>query len=192
VNARLAQRLGELGARLDTPSGSDWVRRAAWTVLSLAFLAFVVRGGSSPTDPYLIREPIDGFGEIAFTVTDPQGVMAEWCAMLAETEAQRGRGLMDQTNLRGYDGMVFRWPAPDARTFYMRDTILPLAVAFFDGEGRFINAEGMEPCPDEVVDCPRYHSAAPAAVALEVPQGGLGALGIGPGSTLSLGATRCQ
>lgn len=183
--------MNQLRTRLDTASGAEWVRRAAWTVLAGAFLAFVVRGGSSPADPFLVREPIEGFEEIAFTVTDPNGVMAEWCAMLAASEEQRAQGLMNQRNLHGYDGMIFRYAEPTAGSFWMKNTIIPLAVAFFDAEGRFVNAQGMEPCPEDVVDCPSYPSAAPFEVAIEVPQGGLGALGIGPGSVLQLGGTPC-
>ena len=183
--------LDAIRERLESPSGSEWVRRAAWGVLALSLLVFVVRGGSAPADPSLVREPIEGFEEIAFTVTDPNGAMAEWCAMLAETDEQRARGLMQQRDLRGYDGMVFRYTSPVEGAFYMKDTIIPLAVAFFDAEGRFISAEGMEPCPPDVLDCPLYRAAAPFTFAIEGPKGGLGPLGIGPGSSVRLGGTPC-
>lgn len=188
--------MNELRTRLETPSGAEWVRRAAWAVLAAAFLALVVRGGSSPTDPYLAeadRRPLEGFGEIAFTVTDPSGGMAEWCAMLAESDAQRQQGLMGQHDLRGYDGMIFRYAEPIAGAFWMRGTLIPLAVAFFDAEGRYVGAQGMEPCPDEVADadCPRYPSPQPFTTAIEVERGGLGAIGIGEGSMLTLGGSPC-
>jgi len=186
--------LDELRERLDTPQGWDRVRKGAWIVLSVAFLAFVVRGGSSPADPFLEvqeRRPLEGFEEVAFTVTDPRGAMARWCAMLAETEEQRARGLMQQTDLRGYDGMLFAYDEPVDGAFYMKDTIIPLAVAFFAADGTFISAEGMDPCPPDVLDCPLYRSAAPFQYALEVPRGGLGALGIGPGSSIDLPGTPC-
>jgi uncharacterized membrane protein (UPF0127 family) len=186
--------LDDLRARLDTPSGWEWVRRGAWVVLAVAFLAFVIRGGGTPADPALEtveRRPLEGFEEVAFTVTDPRGAMSRWCAMLAESEEQRARGLMQQEDLRGYDGMIFTYESPVDGAFYMKDTIIPLAVAFFDAEGRFINAQGMDPCPPEVLDCPLYRAAAPFQLALEVPRGGLGALGIGPGSSIELPGTPC-
>jgi len=200
--------VSDLGARLDTPGGREWLRRAAWTVLAVAVLALVVRGGSSPADPYLVdddraavvdgqaaaggRRPLAGFGEIAFTVIDPNGLMAEWCALLAETDAQRAQGLMDQTDLRGYDGMVFRYDAPIEGGFWMKSTLIPLAVAFFDEQGRFVSAQGMEPCPPELGDrCPVYRAEAPFVSAVEVPRGGLGALGIGPGSQIAFPGTPC-
>jgi hypothetical protein len=185
--------VNELLARLDTPEGADWVRRAAWTVLAVAVLAFVVRGGGSPADPYLVgaRRPIDGFQEIGFTVTDPRGAMAAWCAMLADDEARRAQGLMGQTDLLGYDAMVFRYDEPVQGGFWMKDTLIPLAVAYFDADGRFLGAQGMEPCPEDAESCPSYPAPAPFQVALEVPRGGLGALGIGPGSSIELQGTPC-
>jgi uncharacterized membrane protein (UPF0127 family) len=187
--------VNSLRARLDTPSGSDWVRRAAWVVLAAAFLAFVVRGGSSPADPYFAdeRRPLAGFDEVAFIVTAANGTMAEWCALLAASDGQRAQGLMDQRDLRGYDGMIFQYDAPTEGAFWMRNTRIPLAVAFFDADGRYVSAQGMEPCPDEVddADCPTYPAEAPFTTAIEVPRGGLGALGIGDGAVLEIGASPC-
>jgi uncharacterized membrane protein (UPF0127 family) len=187
--------LDAIRARLESPSGSEWVRRAAWGVLALSLLVFVVRGGSQPTDPFLIgdgdRQPLPGFDEIGFTITDPQGAMAEWCAMLAASDAQHAQGLMNQRDLRGYDAMLFRYDEPINGAYWMKDTLIPLAVAYFDAGGRFINAQGMDPCPPDTVSCPTYPAAAPFQYAIEVPRGGLGALGIGAGSQLQLGGTPC-
>jgi hypothetical protein len=181
-------------ARLETPSGAEWVRRGAWAVLALAFVGFLVRGGSTPDDPYLAvgdRRPLEGFGEITFSVTDPRGAMATWCALLADTDSTRAQGLMHQDDLRGYDGMVFQYGQPTDGAFWMKNTTIPLAVAFFDGDGRFINAQGMDPCPEELDDCPRYPAAAPFTFAIEAERGGLGALGIGPGSQVTFPGTPC-
>ena len=186
--------MNELRDRLDTPSGWEWVRRGAWAVLSIALLAFIVQGATRPADPYVdggARLSLPGFDDIAFRVTSPAGKVADWCAMLAETEQHRQQGLMNQTSLLGYDGMVFQFPAPSTSGFWMKNTKIPLAVAFFDGEGRFVNAQGMDPCPAEVDDCPSYPADAPYVTAVEVPKGGLGALGIGPGSVISFPGGPC-
>lgn len=197
MNARASQRLGELGARLETDSGAEWVRRAAWTVLAMALLVFVVRGGAQPEDPYLVgadgrRELIPGLQEIAFTITTAEGAMAEWCAMLAETDAERARGLMDQMDLGGYDGMVFRYTEPHTGGFWMKRTIIPLDIAYFDAEGRFVSAHAMEPCPEEAGDsCPSYPPAGPYLHAVEVAKNGTLPLGIGPGSTIAFPGGPC-
>lgn len=186
--------LGQLGDRLDTPAGWEWVRRAAWAVLAAAFLAFIVRGATRPDDPFVAignRIPLKGFDEIAFRVTDPKGMMSDWCAMLADTNQQRERGLMGQHDLRGYDGMVFRYQQPVDGSFWMKDTLIPLAIAYFDGTGRFVSAAGMVPCPPQANDCPSYPPAGKFQYALEVPKGGLGRLGVGAGSTIAFPGGPC-
>ena len=194
MKERISQRLEALGDRLDNPQGWDRVRRTAWAVLTVAVLGLLVRGGSSPADPYVsasARVPMSGFGQIALRVTDANGTIADWCALLAENAKQRERGLMGQTGLNGYDAMAFVYQQPSTSAFWMKGTVIPLAVAYFDGAGRFVNAQGMEPCPPEMTDCPTYPPAAPYVTAIEVPRGGLGALGIGPGSTVSFPGGPC-
>ena len=46
--------MNEFRARLETESGAEWVRRAAWAVLAIALLLFVVRGAAQPEDPFLV------------------------------------------------------------------------------------------------------------------------------------------
>jgi uncharacterized membrane protein (UPF0127 family) len=189
--------LEELRGHLDTPSGWEWVRRAAWSVLAGALLAFVVRGGASPADPSLAstdRLPLAGFDEVSFTITDVGGDLLEFCAMLAATAEARKQGLMGQRDLRGYDGMVFRYDEPTEGSFWMKDTLIPLAVAFFDAEGRFVSKQGMDPCPAGTPDdqCPSYPSNGAFLHALEVPRGGLGRLGIDVGSKIAFPGTPCR
>lgn len=200
--------LDDLRDRLDTPSGREWVRRAVWAIATLAVLGFVVRGAIRPDDPYFEgtgpagadapaavagatgRTPIEGFGEVAFTTTDPAGVMAEWCALLADTVELRQRGLMGQDDLNGYDAMVFRFQEPSTGGFWMKDTIIPLTVAYFDADGRLVSAADMQPCPPGT-DCPGYPPAGEYVTAIEVPLGGLGAIGVTAGSTIGFGGGGC-
>ncbi|HWH34666.1 MAG TPA: DUF192 domain-containing protein [Acidimicrobiales bacterium] len=139
---------------------------------------------AAPPPTTAARRPLAGFDEVAFRVTSGSGV-AEGVALLADDPASRGQGLMEQRDLRGYDGMIFRFDAPGTGRFFMRNTRIPLSIAFFDAEGRFVSATDMEPCPDDVDDCPRYSADAPYLHAIEVLQGDLPTLGIGPGSILS-------
>jgi uncharacterized membrane protein (UPF0127 family) len=126
---------------------------------------------------------VAGFGEIAYTV---RGISAVRCALLADTEPQRQQGLMNRTDLAGHDGMLFRFPADTTVSFYMKDTLLPLSIAWFGADGRFVSATDMDPCLGRGDNCPLYPAARPYRYALEVPRGGLAGLGIGPGSTLTL------
>ena len=134
--------LEDWGARAERHE--PWVRRAAWAVLAVALLSFIVRGSDEPADPYLVgtgQRPLAGFGEAAFEIHTADGRVLDWCALLAATEVAREQGLMGQRDLRGYDGMLFRFDEPTAAEFYMFHTLIPLSIAFFDETGAFVSAE---------------------------------------------------
>ena len=97
---------------------------------------------------------------------------------------------MQVTDLGGLDGMAFRYDSPHTTSFTMRNTVMPLSIAFFGADGAFLDAFDMEPCVAE--PCPSYPTPADFLVAIEVPQGGLPDLGIGAGSTLELLAEGCS
>ncbi len=134
--------------------------------------------------PAPARRPLPGFGETDFRIT-AGGRTFDGVALLADDGPSRSQGLMEQTDLRGYDAMVFRFDSPSKGEFYMRNTRIPLSIAFFDAEGRFVSSADMEPCPDQVRRCPTYGAARPYVHAIEVPAGDLGRMGIGPGAVLS-------
>ena len=82
--------------------------------------------------------------------------------------------------------MIFRFPAPTTSAFFMRNTPLPLSIAWFDASGRLAGSADMAPCPDRP-DCRLYAPDRPYLTALEVTQGGLKALGVGTGSSIAVG-----
>lgn len=85
---------------------------------------------------------------------------------IAATGQQRNRGLMGRTQLAADGGMLFVFEQPGRHCFWMRNTPLPLSIAFIDSLGRIAGLADMQPrseslhCPDSDV---RY--------ALEVRQG---------------------
>jgi hypothetical protein len=127
-----------------------------------------------------------GFQQIGFAVRSATGVTVRHCGLLALTTAQQNQGLMNRTDLAGYDGMLFQWLDPTTTQFYMKDTPISLSIAWFDENGHFVSATDMAPC-GAVATCPLYSASAPYVVALEVPKGQLGPLGVGAGSTISVG-----
>ena len=128
----------------------------------------------------------EGFSSVIIEVTRPDGSVVEWCVLLADTPQNRARGLMEVDSLGGYDGMLFSFEGESFGAFYMLQTRIPLSIAFIAADGSFVSSTDMEPCPDDDDDppCPRYAPDAPYLMALEVPQGGLDELGIGPGATV--------
>jgi len=122
------------------------------------------------------------FGEASFRV-EPGGYRGT--AFLAATEPQRERGLMGRRSLDGHDGMLFVFLADTDVSFYMRDTPLPLSVAWFAADGTFVAAAELDPCPDRP-GCKLYAPPRSYRTALEVARGDLARLGIGPGSQLTI------
>jgi len=97
---------------------------------------------------------------------------------------------MGRTDLGGYDGMLFRFDDDVQSGFYMKDTLIPLSIAWFDSDGRFVSSADMPPCGD-LPECPTYAPGKPYRYALEVVQGGLPELGIAAGTRLVVGEETC-
>ena len=129
----------------------------------------------------------DGFTTIRALITDANGEVCEVCLWLADDSDERGRGLMAVTDLGDADGMAFRFDEPRLGTFFMFQTPTPLSIAWFAPDGDFVGAADMEPCLDTPAgECPLYSPDEAYDLAIEVFQGGLGDLGIGPGSSVEL------
>jgi uncharacterized protein len=147
------------------------------------------RGADLGTPPGPVeRTSLPGVGEVAIAITSADGRVSACCVMVAASAEQRERGLMEVTDLGGYEGMLFVWDADTTGPFYMRNTPTPLSIAWFDASGAFVSEADMEPCAD-VARCRLYPPAGPYRFALEVPQGNLAALGVGAGSRLSAGGS---
>jgi uncharacterized membrane protein (UPF0127 family) len=66
-------------------------------------------------------------------------------AEVASTDAERQQGLMFRKTMGPSEGMVFVFPAPAQVCMWMKNTLLPLSVAFIDDKGEIINIENMKP-----------------------------------------------
>ena len=78
------------------------------------------------------------------------------------------RGLMGRTALAEDAGMLFVYPEERELSFWMRNTLIPLSIAYMDSEGRIVDIQDMRALDDEE---PHYTSAEPAMYALEVNRG---------------------
>jgi uncharacterized protein len=88
----------------------------------------------------------------------------------ADTPAERQQGLMGRTSLGAGEGMIFLWTDGAVTSgFWMKDTLIPLSVAFWDEDGRIVGIRDMEPCTED--PCPTYGSPKPYVGALEVNEG---------------------
>ena len=101
-------------------------------------------------------------------ITNSGGERVEVEVEIADTRADRPRGLMERTELAENAGMLFVFEREQMLSFWMRNTLIPLSVAYIDSEGRIVDIQDMEPLDDVP---PNYVSAEPAQYALEVNQG---------------------
>jgi uncharacterized membrane protein (UPF0127 family) len=145
-----------------------------------------VASPSSEAAPGVVPE---GFRTVAATATAADGTVCELCLWLAADDASRQRGLMQVTDLDGKDGMAFVYPEPHTTAFYMLNTVMPLSISFFGPDGTNLGSFDMDPCTTD--PCPTYPTPEGFTVAVEVPQGALDELSLGPGSRLVLGAEGC-
>lgn len=97
-------------------------------------------------------------------------------AEVAATASERATGLMYRFSLRPDHGMVFVFARSEPLGFWMRNTYVPLSIAFVDAGGRILNIEDMAPQTDET-----HWSKGPALYALEMRKGWFRERGIGSG-----------
>lgn len=151
-------------------------------------------GAAAPTEAPAAPTPSpevapSGFGTVQVRLTEPDGSTCERCLLLADDPDLRSRGLMGVTTLGGYDGMLFRYAEPTRTSFWMKDTVLPLTIRFYDEGGLPIAAFDMAPCDAD--PCPSYGPDLPFTVAVEVEQGWAEALGFTPTAVLEVLAEPC-
>lgn len=102
------------------------------------------------------------------TIDASGGERVEVRVEVADDVLEQARGLMYRTALAEDRGMLFVYDDEQRRSFYMKNTLIPLSIAFMDADGRIVDIQDMEPLDDEP---PHYVSAEPAQYALEVNQG---------------------
>jgi len=88
-----------------------------------------------------------------------------FCPELALTSASRSRGLMNRRRAPA-DGMLFVFPSDTAGGFWMKNTLVPLTIVFFNAEGRRSRKLSMTPCGSD--SCPIYSPVRRYRFALEL------------------------
>lgn len=100
-------------------------------------------------------------------------------AEVAADQANRMQGLMQRRAMPANQGMLFVFPQLARHCMWMRNTFLPLSVAFLDEEGRVLNIEDMQPHTEN-----SHCAAAPARFALEMNLGWFAAKGLKAGARI--------
>jgi uncharacterized protein len=149
------------------------MRQLALILVLVLAVAGCGGGGEGENDaagPTVVIETDDGEKEIAVEIAD--------------TDDERAVGLMGRTSLPADAGMLFVYPGPTEGAYWMKDTLIPLSIAFYDVDGTILRILDMEPCRRD--PCPVYDPGVRYAGALEVNQGAFERWGVREGDRLEL------
>ena len=134
--------------------------------LAVAFFLLGACGGEGRIESLSGVKVVLGSGATALTIN----------AKVAATPEDRAEGLMGVKSLPANRGMLFVFREPGRVSFYMKNTLIPLDIAFI-GQGKVLQIERMVPC--KVEHCPLTVPKATYEMALEVAAGTFAKAGIG-------------
>ncbi len=104
---------------------------------------------------------------------------------LAVTKEERKKGLMGRQSLPYNQGMLFVYDEPRIISFWMKNTLIPLDILFFDANGELLEIiPQAQPCKHFL--CPTYTNKTPASFVLEIPAGSTSKHNIVPGDVFTL------
>jgi uncharacterized membrane protein (UPF0127 family) len=143
------------------------MRKSILTLLSLFLTAFLLQAGPKPQ--FDLPKATLTLGTNSLT------------AQIAADDPSRERGLMSRTNLAENEAMLFVFPLPRPVAFWMKDTPIPLSIAYVGSSGRIFEIHDLKPFDETPVP-----SASQAVTyAIEVPQGWFARHGVMAGTTVS-------
>lgn len=160
--------------------------------LTLSLLFVLACGGGDSADPTATSTASPQFtGCPKFAPLSPNthtiriakatGTTATVIVQLADTAAERATGLMDRDCLPEDSGMLFAFPEDTSTPFYMKDTLIPLTIAFIQADGTIVHIEDMQPNTTD-----NHVSPEPYRYAIEVSQGWFAANGVAVGDVAGI------
>jgi uncharacterized membrane protein (UPF0127 family) len=115
------------------------------------------------------------------SIETSQGALIPISTEIARSDEERSQGLMNRKNLSDGKGMLFVFEKDQILSFWMKNTLIPLSIAFISAEGRILEIHDMEPGNIK----PLYSSRS-ARYALETPRSWFSRVGVSVGDILRL------
>ncbi len=115
------------------------------------------------------------------TIVRSDGSTVTVRAEIADDDAERREGLMRRKEVRDGEGMLFVFESDRKLAFWMKDTLVPLTIAYAASDGRILEFHDMTPLSLAPIESSRA-----ARYALEVPQGWFSRVGVAAGDRLLL------
>jgi len=150
------------------------VRRLLWVWVFFGVLLLVALFMGIFAPQVVVPEGVE-----SIVLIDPTGTRIVLDVEVADAPDEWQIGLMNRPEVTR--GMLFVFPEDAFQSFWMKNTLVPLDIAYFRADGTWVSSARMEPCATD--PCETYPSSGPAAYALELPAGGIGQ-GIGSGWTM--------
>lgn len=103
---------------------------------------------------------------------------------IADDPREQQLGLMFRDSMPADHGMLFIFSGETRRSFWMKNTRIPLDIMYFDADRRLVSVAHAKPC--KTAQCPSYPSDGPAMYVLELNAGQAKALDLKPGDELEI------
>lgn len=156
------------------------LRLALAPALLLAACSPQAGAGAAPTPEAAATHPVSGLQVIPLTIAQG-GKTHRFRVEVAVTNEEQARGLMFRTEMGADEGMIFPKEPAEMRSFWMRNTVIPLDMIFIGPDRRIVNIIANA----EPYSLDSRPSAAPVIAVLELNGGRAAQLGIEPGATVS-------
>jgi uncharacterized membrane protein (UPF0127 family) len=149
-------------------------------MLMVAMVAVGCNGGDGDQVP----TGSDGASLTKITFVNNDGDDVDLFVEVVDTPEERGRGLMFRQSMPENQGMLFVFEQEGDYSFHMKDTPLPLSIAFVEGGGDIIETEDMQPMTEDL-----HSPDEPYLYAIEVNQGWFARNGIKAGAGVRIAGT---
>jgi uncharacterized membrane protein (UPF0127 family) len=137
----------------------------------------------------LIVAGLAGLGACSVRATGPAVVLDghRFSVEIAADAAAQERGLMFRESMPADHGMLFVFDDAQVRTFWMKNTHIPLDILYFNADYKLVSMQQrVPPCLSSGNNCPVYPSDGPARYVLELNAGMADTLGVKPGDSLTV------
>lgn len=121
----------------------------------------------------------DGYTRVPFELVSADGDTVDLQVEIADEPEELKAGLMHREVLAEKHGMLFVFQGEYPLKFWMKNTIIPLDVIYFNSNNEYVSHATMQPCTED--PCPDYLAKAPSQYALEVPAGSVETWNVGDG-----------
>ncbi len=147
----------------------------------LALALCLACGDDTPDQPPAATATATPEGTFELTISGSDGKSALVRVELADTNEERARGLMDRDSLPEVRGMLFLFPANHRSPFWMKNTRIPLDIAYLDASGRVLEVKAGKPFDETLLQPSQSYRHT-----LEVNGGWFARHGLGVGSVVRL------